>query len=579
LHYESPLINAGHPAGVQPLGPAPRTDIDSDFRPQGLAVDVGVDEVSPLAASALEAKKTRALPRSIIVYTLTLTSTGTAETLSVRVTDTLPSETEYIPGSLKASGGRATYLPASGSLLLPQIIWTGQVMPGRVVHINFAVAIRLTALYCVDVTNVAHIRSDSAAGRAEIQRRTTTHMSADVLGRIAMYTTPDMDGTPVGALTLQAGDTITVHAVGYDNCGNFLGPVTVAWQTSGTLARQTGHGSSFAFSPSVGGSTGHIIASIGRGYRAESGPITVLHRPPHIALSTPSLTSVQRTDHHLTQTLTISNSGGLTLTYELVSTPQPFELTYVWDDSIVVNMENDAWNYYFTPEQIAPELIGGDIKVTEVEFKSGGTNVSDWINFDLEVHLSNQPIGLPEGQQAGSLIDPWLGFERNAPSQLLLVIGQRQLSSSYNYHVDHDFITGSTSATPFLGYVKTSLSSLLQITDGLYAQVALWTGDPRVTLQFNGIELRVRGVVTYTQADWLTVTPVSGTLGTNASQVVHTVFDSNNLPNNVYHTSIAILSNDPDQAISKIPTRMWVIGAFESLLPVVLKTGQRVHEP
>jgi cysteine-rich repeat protein len=42
----SPAVNAGDPSGVEPSGPAPALDIDSEHRPRGSAVDMGADEAA-----------------------------------------------------------------------------------------------------------------------------------------------------------------------------------------------------------------------------------------------------------------------------------------------------------------------------------------------------------------------------------------------------------------------------------------------------------------------------------------------------------------------------------------------------
>jgi len=302
LRPDSPAIDAGDPAGVQPSGPAPTTDIDSEPRPLGSGVDLGADEVGPLAWSTITVDKAFAMPGEVLNYTITLTSTGTSNNLSFSVTDILSLLTDYVPGSLRASSGTAVYLPADGTalpppggtLLLPCILWTGTVTPGQPAYLNFAVTVRhQTTLYCADIVNVALIQSDVSA----IERSAITRISDGTLDYIAIQDTAGGGGNRVVPRTLQIGEALTVYAAGYDGCDGYFGPISVTWKTSGTLEYQGGVGDSFAFTPTTAGGEGTIVADDGQGHTDETGLITVVPIPPRINISPLVLTNTQPLNH------------------------------------------------------------------------------------------------------------------------------------------------------------------------------------------------------------------------------------------------------------------------------------------
>ena len=113
----------------------------------------------------------------------------------------------------------------------------------------------------------------------------------------------------------------------------------------------------------------------------------------------------------------------------------------------------------------------------------------------------------------------------------------------------------------------------MPITDGLHAQVFLWTGDPRTTIQFDNARLVVRSLVTrtYSLADWLTVDPISGTLEPGTSKAIRAVFDSRDLTQGVRMTAINVQSNDPDSAVTAIPVTLTVDEISWLYLPVVMR--------
>ena len=97
-------------------------------------------------------------------------------------------------------------------------------------------------------------------------------------------------------------------------------------------------------------------------------------------------------------------------------------------------------------------------------------------------------------RSATSGIDPVSGYARTAPTQLNFVIGSRADTQSYDFSGEYNFDTGAISATPYLSTLKTAFTSEMNLTDGLYAQLFLWTADNRnVQIEFSELTLTVLG--------------------------------------------------------------------------------------
>jgi uncharacterized repeat protein (TIGR01451 family) len=567
LRFDSPAVDAGDPAGAQPAGPAPLTDLEGDTRPLGAGVDLGMDEVNALGASSFTVDAAVAAPGERLAYSLLITTSATTATLSAQATAVLPPSLEYVPDTLQSSSGQVTYLPPDGTLQTSRLTWAGDVVPGEGVQVTFEATISGgSAVECADASVIAII---SGAG-APVQRRATTLISSQERVRIQIQDAADSSGQRLQEQTLRIGESLTAYAGAYDMCGLYLGLASATWETSGTLPYQQGTGESFEFVPTVAGGTGTITADDGQGHTAQSGLIVVEPALADLSFSTPRLSSSQLTDRRVTETFTISNNSDVTLTYQVLTTPHPFELTFRWDDSMAIAKEPGVWDLFFSPEQVAAELAGGEVVVQEVEVRTSGVNIAEWINWDFEIHLSGQPISLPPGQKDDSPIDPWTGYARNAPTQLLLAIGERQLSGSYVYSMSHDFVTDQTTVTPFYGRVKDSFSAPLELSDGLHAQLAFWTGDRRIRMQFIGAELIVRGTVTYRLPDWLTLPRTSGQVATQGQSAIDAVFDSTLLSPDLYPATIAFESN-ARESLSKLPVQLRVFTMSRIYLPLVVK--------
>ena len=135
LSPASALIDAGTNSGI------PLEDIDGEPRPldgnsDSIAIaDIGADEYWPGLHGSKTVDKSIATAGDVLTYQLTLANPSVPYMLpGVNVTDTLPSHTTYVPGSLSGSSGAWGY---GGGV----ITWTGAVSPGASVTLTFKVTV------------------------------------------------------------------------------------------------------------------------------------------------------------------------------------------------------------------------------------------------------------------------------------------------------------------------------------------------------------------------------------------------------------------------------------------------------
>jgi hypothetical protein len=490
----------------------------------------------------------------------------------------LPGAASLISSSLQTSVGSAVYTSSGGTAYAPRILWTGQIGAGGRVQLSFDAKLSAdTALNCTLATNKVRVRTDVST----LERQVSTRITDGQVGEIAILDQPGGAGDLVTKRTLHVGDSLPLYAAGYDGCGDFVGPISASWYTSGTLEVQTGTGQAFTFEPTQVGGVGTIVAADNNGHVAETGRIVVAYSLPDIQVAPATLSQRMMTDQRITRTLNISNAGGVTLTYDILPNQvvttelQPFEAVFEWDDTFFIDAALNSgvwsWDYYITPEGLDTSVVGGQVQVTDIEVETTGMNLGEWINWDWEVHLSNEPFGWPEGQLFNSKVNPGKDYSREAPCQFVAAMGEAWDPRSHVYVAEHSFATDETTVSPYFGYVKRNWCAAMPMRDGLYARVFAWTGDSRVEIQFDSLRLVVRGVVTrnYGAYTWLTVQPLSGRILPEGSQQISVVLDSTGLVPGMRSGAIAIRNNDVEDALVVIPVKLDVAEIRWTYLPVL----------
>ncbi|MDG6221585.1 MAG: hypothetical protein QCI38_09100, partial [Candidatus Thermoplasmatota archaeon] len=95
---------------------------------------------------------------------------------------------------------------------------------------------------------------------------------------ITIEDAPDGSGSTIAATSMTTDETITVHALAYNNSFGFIGTISVTWTVTGSLdaaGLPPGKTTSFTFNPTTAGTSGTIRADDGMGNANETGIITV----------------------------------------------------------------------------------------------------------------------------------------------------------------------------------------------------------------------------------------------------------------------------------------------------------------
>jgi hypothetical protein len=157
------------------------------------------------------------------------------------------------------------------------------------------------------------------------------------------------------------------------------------------------------------------------------------------------------------------------------------------------------WNYGFTSVEDDPKVIGNNVIIKQVKATLDVTCEPKAFNADIWILLGGADFGLPPGQKNHAGYPPNVinggNSEGNPTPQTQLKIGIGGGDCPPQISVDYDFITQKRSGLNFHS-LKESFNPPMQLSDGLFAQVFVWTGDPRYKLHVHGVTLELAGTKT-----------------------------------------------------------------------------------
>ncbi len=304
---------------------------------------------------------------------------------------------------------------------------------------------------------------------------------------------------------------------------------------------------------------------------------TEAYAPPQIGVTPDSLSSTQLVNSQVTQTLTISNGHGVTLTYDLnifygVATPTrqsgpQAPPTAVWPPSV---------NKLLSEPLPAPETAvsltnlvtiltdplgdGGPADVVEVRAESTGMAVTMQLLFAPGVIPQNVVgyIFLDIDQNPDTGADPvsWLG----SPTQDVGIEYYVNLFNSpipFSVYRSDGFLMGSITPTYAPGSVQFTIPlSHLGDDDG-NMNVAIVLGDWAEPTEW--VPDVGHGVIgSGGQYEWLVVHPPSGAVYSNSSDTITVTYDSSGLQPGIYPATIRVQSNDPVSTLIPVPVSLTV---------------------
>lgn len=186
---------------------------------------------------------------------------------------------------------------------------------------------------------------------------------------------------------------------------------------------------------------------------------------------------------------------------QLVATPtEPFKTEFKFKNAhFVSNVESSplTWNYGFSSVERDSKIIGRNAIVKKVKVTLDVVCKSAGINMDVWAFFGPNDFGLPAGQvsHGGS---PLFALNNSngegyptPPTQLKVGIGgdhcPKEIWASY------DFDTGTRAGSPHFASLKESFNPPMKLSDGLFAQLMIWTGSPDCDLEILGAVVEVEG--------------------------------------------------------------------------------------
>ena len=332
------------------------------------------------------------------------------------------------------------------------------------------------------------------------------------------------------------------------------------------------------------------------GFSGTSQITTTAYAPPDLSYSPQTLESIQFPNQTVTQTLTISNGNGVTLTFNVGSLPGIEDLLVYLplDEPAGATLFQDtSGNGYHgfcsgssCPDAGVPGKLGSALEFDGIdsyfqvpEFKFGGPlTIAAWVyvrdtyaNFARIIDFGNGPesdnIVLCQWSTTGQM---GISIRRGGNEMTLLT--NELIPSNQWVHVaavvdqngiGYIYWNGSLVASGSMHTPNNILRTLQYIARSAWGSDAYFNGliDEFVlydrALTPEEVQILYLGG-SYSNSPWLSVDPISGTVPTDGSIPIQVTFDASGLQPGTYSANVNIANNDPLNSLAQIPVTMTV---------------------
>lgn len=305
---------------------------------------------------------------------------------------------------------------------------------------------------------------------------------------------------------------------------------------------------------------------------------------PVIVLDSYQLTSSQTPDQVITQTLTISNTGGAQLSWTLTETEASGRSAagLIWDQPVTGSSGNysDFYNLEGSGVYSADDFkltLNASIKVIQTDgyWTSGSLIDATAISWYIYPDNGGKPAGHPED---GLNLHVWehsddpagLGISitnNNITLDVVQALGNplnlgpgvywlTVFPSINSATLDEEDRWNWSQADQQLTQAK-----MIDPGDLIGSGITDWTSFGGLGLPFTGTAFRLFGSVsgcTPANIPWLDASPTGGTVDPGSSESVTVIFDSTGLAFGEYAAALCLENNDPVNPLIEIPVTMMV---------------------
>lgn len=184
------------------------------------------------------------------------------------------------------------------------------------------------------------------------------------------------------------------------------------------------------------------------------------------------------------------------------ATPVPVSISYsLTGPAVARQVSPTLWDYVVGDDvTYVPNLAGKRFTLSKIQLDGSAISGSEFANFDIEVHLNGKAIAMRSGTLVNSTVHPETGFAKPAVSQLRFSVLRDGLydptrSANLNLGLYATFTAPSTLTSVPSPYSRKSTSPVLSfdLTDGLHAQLCIWSGSEYNYVVFRNLRLSVEG--------------------------------------------------------------------------------------